>query len=332
MIGAFVGFMAAIMGVGGGFVMVPAMIYLLRVPTSVVIGTSLFQIVFVMAVTTLAAGDAEQDRRRRAGAAADRRRRRRRAVRRRGRRRASRASSCASCSPRSCCSSACASAGTSWRGRARSTRSARCWEACDAAACAGTSAIGAAARLARCCSRCATQASAQARAVQSPPSSCRRAHGAAAPPPPLPPAASCQRAPVEKVEADVSTRSVAVTTGFTGHEILVFGAIDNSQAAEEQTGLLRRRRGRRGHAVPGRRAPQERRRRRVDQHLVGHLRLGAELLRHRLDAPDRGDRRPGGAGAARHRLCAHQDDAGAGLSRGASRTTSSPPSRRPSSA
>lgn len=52
MIGAFVGFMAAIMGVGGGFVMVPAMIYLLRVPTSVVIGTSLFQIVFVMAVTT----------------------------------------------------------------------------------------------------------------------------------------------------------------------------------------------------------------------------------------------------------------------------------------
>jgi uncharacterized membrane protein YfcA len=52
LIGAFVGFMAAIMGVGGGFVMVPAMIYLLRVPTSVVIGTSLFQIVFVMAVTT----------------------------------------------------------------------------------------------------------------------------------------------------------------------------------------------------------------------------------------------------------------------------------------
>ena len=52
-IGAFVGFMAAIMGVGGGFVMVPAMIYLLRVPTSVVIGTSLFQIVFVMAATTL---------------------------------------------------------------------------------------------------------------------------------------------------------------------------------------------------------------------------------------------------------------------------------------
>jgi hypothetical protein len=53
LIGAFVGFMAALMGVGGGFVMVPAMIYLLRVPTSVVIGTSLFQIVFVMSATTV---------------------------------------------------------------------------------------------------------------------------------------------------------------------------------------------------------------------------------------------------------------------------------------
>lgn len=53
LIGAFVGFLAAIMGAGGGFIMVPAMIYLLRVPTSVVIGTSLFQIVFVTAATTL---------------------------------------------------------------------------------------------------------------------------------------------------------------------------------------------------------------------------------------------------------------------------------------
>ncbi len=53
LIGAFVGFMAAVMGIGGGFVMLPAMIYLLRVPTSVVIGTSLFQIVFVMATTTI---------------------------------------------------------------------------------------------------------------------------------------------------------------------------------------------------------------------------------------------------------------------------------------
>jgi uncharacterized protein len=43
----------AIMGVGGGFIMVPAMIYLLRVPTNVVIGTSLFQIVFVTAFTTM---------------------------------------------------------------------------------------------------------------------------------------------------------------------------------------------------------------------------------------------------------------------------------------
>jgi uncharacterized protein len=52
-IGMLVGLLAAIMGVGGGFIMVPAMIYLLRVPTNVVIGTSLFQIVFVTAFTTI---------------------------------------------------------------------------------------------------------------------------------------------------------------------------------------------------------------------------------------------------------------------------------------
>ena len=51
-IGFMVGILAAIMGVGGGFVMVPAMIYLLGMPIQVVIGTSLFQIVFVTANTT----------------------------------------------------------------------------------------------------------------------------------------------------------------------------------------------------------------------------------------------------------------------------------------
>lgn len=53
MLGAFVGLLAAIMGVGGGFLIVPAMIYLLHVPTSVVVGTSQFQIIFVTAVTTV---------------------------------------------------------------------------------------------------------------------------------------------------------------------------------------------------------------------------------------------------------------------------------------
>lgn len=52
-IGMFIGFLAAIMGIGGGFVMIPAMIYLLRMPTSVVVGTSLFQIVFVAAFAVL---------------------------------------------------------------------------------------------------------------------------------------------------------------------------------------------------------------------------------------------------------------------------------------
>ncbi|HUS52823.1 MAG TPA: sulfite exporter TauE/SafE family protein [Thermohalobaculum sp.] len=52
-IGAMVGVLSAIMGVGGGFIMVPAMIYLLGMATNVVIGTSLFQILFVTAATTL---------------------------------------------------------------------------------------------------------------------------------------------------------------------------------------------------------------------------------------------------------------------------------------
>ena len=52
-LGAFVGILAAILGVGGGFIMVPAMIYLLGMPTSVVVGTSLFQIIFVTANVTL---------------------------------------------------------------------------------------------------------------------------------------------------------------------------------------------------------------------------------------------------------------------------------------
>ena len=53
LIGILVGILAAIMGVGGGFVMVPAMIYLLGMPTKVVVGTSLFQIIFVTAFTTM---------------------------------------------------------------------------------------------------------------------------------------------------------------------------------------------------------------------------------------------------------------------------------------
>jgi uncharacterized membrane protein YfcA len=52
-IGLSGGFIVAIMGVGGGFFMVPAMIYLVGMPTSMVAGTSLFQIVFVTAAVTV---------------------------------------------------------------------------------------------------------------------------------------------------------------------------------------------------------------------------------------------------------------------------------------
>jgi uncharacterized membrane protein YfcA len=52
-IGAFVGVMVSLMGIGGGFFLIPAMIYLLGMPTSVVVGTSLFQIIFITANVTI---------------------------------------------------------------------------------------------------------------------------------------------------------------------------------------------------------------------------------------------------------------------------------------
>ena len=52
-LGLFVGILAAIMGVGGGFIMVPIMVYLLRMPMHVVVGTSLFQILFTCINVTL---------------------------------------------------------------------------------------------------------------------------------------------------------------------------------------------------------------------------------------------------------------------------------------
>jgi hypothetical protein len=52
-LGFGIGILSAIMGVGGGFIMIPAMIYMLGMPTSVVPGTSLFQIIFVAASVTI---------------------------------------------------------------------------------------------------------------------------------------------------------------------------------------------------------------------------------------------------------------------------------------
>ena len=52
-LGFGIGILTSIMGVGGGFIMVPAMIYLLRIPANMVVGTSLFQIIFVSAYTTI---------------------------------------------------------------------------------------------------------------------------------------------------------------------------------------------------------------------------------------------------------------------------------------
>ncbi|MBI1358946.1 MAG: TSUP family transporter [Alphaproteobacteria bacterium] len=51
-IGFFIGLLAAVLGVGGGFILAPAMVYLLGVPTRVMVGTSLFQVIFLTAFVT----------------------------------------------------------------------------------------------------------------------------------------------------------------------------------------------------------------------------------------------------------------------------------------
>ena len=52
-IGFVVGALSAIMGIGGGFIIIPSMIYLLRMPTNMVVGTSLVQIIVITAFTTI---------------------------------------------------------------------------------------------------------------------------------------------------------------------------------------------------------------------------------------------------------------------------------------
>jgi uncharacterized protein len=52
-LGLFIGFAGAVLGIGGGFMVVPALIYFFRIPTAVVVGTSLFQILFTMIVATV---------------------------------------------------------------------------------------------------------------------------------------------------------------------------------------------------------------------------------------------------------------------------------------
>ncbi|MGE3246083.1 MAG: sulfite exporter TauE/SafE family protein [Beijerinckiaceae bacterium] len=53
LIAIFIGFAGAVLGIGGGFILVPALIYIFRVPANVVVGTSLFQILFTMIAATM---------------------------------------------------------------------------------------------------------------------------------------------------------------------------------------------------------------------------------------------------------------------------------------
>ena len=59
-LGFLIGLLASMLGVGGGFIMVPAMLYILNMPTNVVVGTSLFQVIFVTAITTILHAAANQ--------------------------------------------------------------------------------------------------------------------------------------------------------------------------------------------------------------------------------------------------------------------------------
>jgi uncharacterized protein len=52
-LGTIIGFLGAVMGIGGGFMTVPALIYLFRVPTAVVVGTSMLQIMITMLAATM---------------------------------------------------------------------------------------------------------------------------------------------------------------------------------------------------------------------------------------------------------------------------------------
>ncbi len=52
-LGSFIGFSGSILGIGGGFMVIPALIYLFRVPTDMVVGTSILQLLFTMLVTTV---------------------------------------------------------------------------------------------------------------------------------------------------------------------------------------------------------------------------------------------------------------------------------------
>ena len=80
-VGIIIGFIGAVMGIGGGFILVPIMIYLLRVPTSTVIGTSMVLTLVTMVFATMLMRSPSSGRRG-AGADPDDRRRHRRAVRR----------------------------------------------------------------------------------------------------------------------------------------------------------------------------------------------------------------------------------------------------------
>ena len=216
-IGGLVGVLAAIMGVGGGFIMVPAMIYLLRVPTNVV-GHIAVPDRFRHRRDDDPARHAELYRRHRAGAAVDGRRRDRRAVRCHRRRKAE--GRTAALSARRPGAERLHQDGMGADRYPRRTLFHR----------AGIRRRRALMMMASL--MMATSSRARLAAVLMLTLAC------------LAPAALAQQdnLPPEQVHADVSTRSVRVTSSFTGTEIIVFGAIVNGRperpAVEDQYDVI----------------------------------------------------------------------------------------------
>ncbi len=114
----------------------------------------------------------------------------------------------------------------------------------------------------------------------------------------------------EKVEADVSTRTIAVTSGFTGTEIIVFGAVDNSRQEAAEAGYYDIVIAIEGASTPLAVRKKSKHRRTLDQHRHGHVRGRAELLCHRFDAAGRGDRRRAHSRAECHRPAVRTNGSG----------------------
>ncbi len=196
----------SVMGVGGGFIMVPALIYLLKVPTNVVIGTSLFQIIFVSAFTTDGPRDRQPDRRCRAGLRADDRRRGRRAIR------------CA-------------------RGAEAARRTIARAAGASGAGGGGCASATACSRIRPTCSRWPRWAGRDEMRGRAPTFALLVALGLNCG------GALAEDENPENIQIGLSTDRISITSDFSGADLTIFGSLDNARPTRAGPGPLRRDRG-----------------------------------------------------------------------------------------